>query len=338
MSQFFKKVYSTKNIITFYMYLQNKGMVEETHVSCCLEDLKQGASDYDDGIGEEIPEDFDQQKFHRGQIFFRNHAISCLLAMQFSLVCGLSVNNLLDVLVATGKSSIPKDSMIRYMRTVFHVVKWHYGDVWNKLSMAGKSVRSVRRIHNNAREFMVKRTAENGQKSNKIWISQYDMSLVQCGFMGAIIMYPSGFGIKCSETDLDDYVYFWRWIGYLLGIKDRNNICCGGYSAAYKLCKEIELNILIPAMYDPPAEFFKMANAFVDGQKHVSNLGLFSVDEIMMLSFVSMGEKWTKPVSMPDRIRSILLRGFVNSLYYVPGLSWCLNKFCAFILGWTKIT
>lgn len=313
-------------------------MVEETNISCCLEDLKQGANDYDDCTGEDIPEDFDYEKFRRGQLFFQNHAVSCLLAMQFSLVCGLSVNNLLEVLVATGKSSVPRDSLIRYMRTAFHVVKWHYGDVWNKVSVAGKSVRSVRKIHNNAREFMVQRTNENGQTSNKIWISQYDMSLVQCGFMGAIIMYPAGFGIKCSERDLDDYVYFWQWIGFLLGVKDKNNICTGGFHTAYKLCKEIEGKILIPALYDPPKEFLSMANAFVEGSKLLCNIGLFSVDEILMLSVESFGEKWTKPVSMPDRLRKIFFRGFVNPLYYIPGLSWCLSKLCAHVFGWSKIT
>lgn len=307
-------------------------------MSCCLEDLKQGASDYDSGNDDGIPEYFDRQKFDRGRMFIQNHALSCLLAMKFSLVCGLSVSNLLDVLVATGKSSTPRDSIRRYLRTAFHVVKWHYGDIWNRHTLAGKSIRAVRQIHNGAREFMIDLTKENGKHNDKVWISQYDMSLVQCGFMGALIMYPDKFGIRCSIKDLDDYVYFWRWVGYLLGIKDRNNICYGGYVTAYNICKEIEQNILIPAMKDPPEHFLPMAKAFKDGEKLLFKVSPFSVRGMMSFSLEAMGEKYSQPMELSDMIGRMFFRGLVNSLYYIPGFSWCISRICAFIFGWSKIS
>ena len=305
-----------------------------------LEDLKQGTGDFDDGTDEDedMHKHFDRQKFVRGQQFFQNHAVSCLLAMSFSLACGLSVNNLLEVLVATGKSATPKDSLRRYMRTAFHVIKWHYGNIWNRHTLSGKSVRAVRQIHNNVRQFMTEKTEQDGNQGKQVWVSQYDMSLVQCGFMGAIIMYPAEFGIRCSKKDLDDYVYFWKWVGHFLGIKDRNNICCGGYDEVYKLCKEIEKNILLPAMKDPPTMFGPMAEAFIKGGRRLSYIGLFSLDEILMLTFDQMGEKRIRSVSIPDRLRIIFFRTFVNLLYYIPGLSWCLSRLCATVFGWSKIT
>ena len=310
------------------------------HMSSCLEDLKQGASYYDDGPEDIIPKDFDRQKFDRGRKFFKDHTVSCLLGMMFSLVCGLSVRNLLDVLVATGKSSKPRDSLIRYSRTALHVVRWHYGDIMNSYTSAGKSIRNVRQVHNNARVFMRERTKGNGKNSNRVWISQYDMSLVQCGFMGAIIMYPAEFGIRCSKGDLDDYVYFWRCVGYFLGIKDRNNICYGGYDVACKLCKEIERSVLLPALKEPPAEFFQMANAFFEGSRSLSCLGLASVESVLTLTFDQMGEKRPQYIklSLTDKFKMLFLRGLVNSLYYIPGLSLCLSKLSAFVFRWSRIS
>lgn len=305
-------------------------------MSCCLEDLQQGARICDNGPEDSLPKEFDRQKFDRGRQFFQHHAISCLLGMMFSLVCGLSVRNLLDVLVATGKSSKPRDSLIRYARTAFHVVRWHYGDIIDSATAAGKSIRTVRQVHNKAREFMNERTKNRGIVDNRMWISQYDMSLVQCGFMGAIIMYPAEFGIKCSKEDLDDYVYFWRWVGFFLGIKDRNNICYRGYDVAYKLCKEIEQSVLLPAMTNPPPEFFEMTSAFFEG----SRSGVTSFESVLTLTFEQMGEKRPHYIklSLSDRFRMLFLKGLVKSLYYIPGLSLCLSKLSASLLGWSRIT
>ena len=306
----------------------------------CLEDLKEGAIDFDEGDEEEedILKDFDRQKFIRGQQFFQNHVISCLLAMTFSLVCGLSVNNLLEVLVATGKSSKPKDSLMRYMRTALHVIKWHYGEIWNRNTSAGKSIRAVRQMHDNARQLMVEKSKENGNYNKKVWVSQYDMSLVQCGFMGTIVMYAANFGIKCSKKDVDDYVYFWMWVGRFLGIQDRNNICLGGYDEAYRLCKQIETNVLFPALKNPPAMFKPMVDAFIEGEKKHFGIKIFSPEAIFMLTFEAFGKKWDKQLSISDRLRVVYLRMLVNSLYYIPGFSWCTSRLCAAILGWSRLS
>jgi hypothetical protein len=61
--------------------------------------------------------------------------------------------------------------------------------------------------------------------SSQVWVSQYDMSLVQSGFMGLIVMYPEKLGIRCTPSDLSDYCYFWYGLGHLLGINHENNMC-----------------------------------------------------------------------------------------------------------------
>ncbi|KAL3874255.1 hypothetical protein ACJMK2_037295 [Sinanodonta woodiana] len=144
----------------------------------------------------------------------------------------------------------------RYFQTYIHLLRWHYGNVFKPDSVAQKSIQLVRQIHNSVRENIM-----SDRCDNKIYVSQHDMAVVRGGFFGAIIMYPSRFGIHCSMADLDDYVYFWRWLGYCLGIKHEDNMCLSGYSLAYKL----------PALKDPPKDFPRMSSALAKaGQSIVS--------------------------------------------------------------------
>jgi hypothetical protein len=55
------------------------------------------------------------------------------------------------------------------------------------------------------------------------------MSTVQTGFMGALTL-PSNtkFGLKATEEELSDYVFFWRCVGRQLGISDDFNLCGRG--------------------------------------------------------------------------------------------------------------
>ena len=99
----------------------------------------------------------------------------------------------------------------------------------------------------------------------QIYVSQYDMGLVQSGFFGAALMYPQDFGIYCTDAELDDYIYVWRVIGFCLGIEDRYNICRGTLPETKALVKEIEQQCLIPALENPPKDFDRMADAYMDG-------------------------------------------------------------------------
>lgn len=316
-----------------------------------------------------LPDELDKDRFDRGRYFFQCNLNQCLHAMLFSLIVGLSVNNLLETLVATGRTSKPKQSFLRYIRTTFHVLKWHYGNVWDKKSSARKSILDVRKYHNVARAFMHSRVPgdygeisddsnkaylrrnqilnENPIKeqelegtSTKVYVSQYDMSLVQCGFMGAIIMYPDNFGIKATETELEDYVYFWRWIGWLLGIEDKNNICAHGYKNAIKICKAIEIDIVIPSVENPPQHFYMMAKAFTDGMNQCMFFSFPVHTPECFIAFVyeCAGRQNPNKVSFPDRVRLWKDKTLVYILLYVPGIAWMLNRFLEFCFGCKKMS
>lgn len=257
---------------------------------------------------EAIPDKLDLERFERGQQFFRRNISACLFTMMCSLVCGLCVTNLLEPLVFTGKSDTPRKSLTRYLKTMAYVVQWHCGNVWDINSKARKSLQIVCGLHDRTRVDMMK-------KAEKLYVSQYDMSLVQAGFMGAIIMYPKQFGIKASQDDLKDYVYFWRWIGYLLGMEDSNNICVNSLEEAIAICHEIENDIVYPALHKPPPHFHHMAKAFTDGSNILHNFKFFTPESVISFS-LDLAKKERLPHSFVDKIRIIFLKVFVNLIYY----------------------
>lgn len=289
-----------------------------------LDTLRQlGEQRGDSGQPVVVPEGFDMAKFNRGKKFFQDNIFSCTLAMLSSLVCGFSVNNLLQALVFTHESDEPRKSLLRYVKTFHHLATWHFGNIWHPGTKAYKSITTVRQMHNSVRKDLMKAREMKGT----MMISQYDMSLVQCGFIGALVLYPSYFGIHCSEKELDDYIYFWYGVGYALGITDENNICKGGYNQAKKICKEIEEDILIPAMDNPPRQFWPIAQAFVDGMNLGVCFRLFSLEAFLAFSRDIMLSPRLS-LSFGDYLRNLFLQLLVLSVKYVPG---CRNIFNWFI-------
>jgi hypothetical protein len=107
--------------------------------------------------------------------------------------------------------------------------------------------------------------------------------------MGAVVMYPKHFGISCSKSDLEDYIHFWRGIGYLLGIDDKYNLCQGNYDETYSICKEIETETIIPALDNPPSDFKMMVGAFIAGSNIPVKFKLFTFEAIFAWIYGIMG-------------------------------------------------
>ncbi|XP_069116788.1 uncharacterized protein [Argopecten irradians] len=288
-----------------------------------LDDLKKGANIplcVQLKVPNTMPEHCDTEKLKRGQLFFQKNVSNCVLAMLSSLVCGLSISNLLDPLVFTKVSDTPKKSLFRYMRTLVHVIKWHHNDLWNENSPARASLDEVRQKHSAVAEAMLKQ-----EPAGKIHLSQYDMSLVQCGFVGAIILHPQGFAIPPNVNDLDDFVYLWKFIGSRLGIMDRNNICLHSYQETFFICKQIEDDILLPALKNPPKDFELMATAFTDGLNLLHKVGLYTPEAVINFVLDVIGEK-RKRQSITNELRILIFKLLVQLKLYIPGFQFLMNK------------
>ena len=255
--------------------------------------------DGDEGYDRSLPQNFDIAKFHRGRQFFRNNVFSCTLSMFFSLIIGMSIPEFLDALIFTQQSDTPSKALKRYVHTFIHVLKWHYGNVWEQDSMAKKSIVFVRNLHENVR----KRMEKDIQNHKRKFLSQYDMGVVLSGFMGGVIMYPRHGGIICSRKNLEDYVYFWYGIGHLLGIESEYNICSSGLDQALAFCKEIEQDIVYRNLKDPPPMYEEMAGHLLQAVTKGRSFTLLTIPVITALSIDLMEQPQIQRLKPADTVR-----------------------------------
>lgn len=74
---------------------------------------------------------------------------------------------------------------------------------------------------------------------SRLWLNQFDMAMTQWSLIGLVGMHPKQCGFhRATKEELAEYVYFWRVIGYCMGIEDRFNICENDFeeSVAYFHC------------------------------------------------------------------------------------------------------
>jgi hypothetical protein len=168
-----------------------------------------------------------------------------------------------------------------------------------------------------------------------IYISQYDLACVQAGFIGAVILHPDRFGIaRPTANELSDYVFFWRGIGYLLGIDDDHNICSRGLAVAREICLSVEDELAFPGLYQPSSEFHRMADAYIDGINGKGggdrSFRMFSKESLIAFWFyvkdrhMSLLPSWLQ-LSYSDYMRLWVLKGTMFMLKWCPGFERLFN-------------
>lgn len=279
----------------------------------CLADLKVGASvDGDSGISPLLlPPWMDFERYSKAKSFFEENAFSLVMTWHCSLVMGFSLPCLLEALVFTKVSDTPWKSLMRYVHTAKHLVSWHLGNIWDPSSASHSSIASVRSMHKGVREAM-------DAKIKGRWITMYDMALVQSGFMGAVTIVPDKFGIRVKDSTLDDYVFFWKCIGYQLGIDDRFNLCSLGRPTSDNIVWEVINKILLPDAAHPPAQYLPIAEAYINGINIVAlGIPLFSVHSTNAITNWALN-KQLGPLSFFDWCRFYYLRLLLLCLRLVP--------------------
>lgn len=121
-------------------------------------------------------------------------------------------------------------------------------------------------MHNRACEMMNSKTGRIIGK-DRIWVSQYEMALTQWAFIAVLMLYPK----QCAshgltESDLNLLNYFWRVIGYLMGIEEQFNLCSGSLQecrALYKIILDREYRPVLSQQPHPAPVGFEMAKGIV---------------------------------------------------------------------------
>lgn len=133
----------------------------------------------------------------------------------------------LEPLLSTGNSKDIPSLYKRYLSTILHVKSWYTDDVFNPETKGYKSIRQVRAMHRRVQQLMNDKFDVGGTDGKKrIWMNQYDVSMTQFAFIGLAMLYPKKSGlIAASERELELINYYWRVLGWLMGIEDEYNMC-----------------------------------------------------------------------------------------------------------------
>ena len=219
----------------------------------------------------------------------------------------------------TGNSSTPQTSLKRYIKTYLYLAEWHLcGDMFDSQSRAFQSVQTVRKIHATVRGNM--ETSMPKQKS----MTQYDMCLVQTGFMGALVVTPRAFGLHLTSSEIDDYVYFWKCVARQLGVMDKYNLCGVNYKTSESITWEVIDKVVIPSEVTvPEPDYDTIVNAYVDGANSVFPLvKLWSLRAMNAYTYHTLGKTMPGPrLGCSDRLRLLFYKLLIFFIQWVPGVA-----------------
>jgi len=312
-----------------------------------LSDLKSGIhvyGDKDESSKKEVfcitkPHWYDESKFKRGQRFFVVHRLSIITNFIYALMVGLTVDALTDALIFTQATVGPANARKRYVHTLDYLIRWHTGgDIFDPKSIAGASILTVRNKHHHVRTAMTKcpkQAVQVNRKSEKVSpkplpMNQYDMAIVQSGFIGPMMLQPKLLGIKATEEELGDYVYFWRVVGWCLGIRDEYNMCGLGWDNAVNIAQEVLDNIIIPGLKNPEHNYTLLLQDFVKGLRLVDpGLNTAAVYKYIF-PFMGLPPPKLKFSEWPYYISTVITAWLG---YHIPLCRWLFNTFYKYAIG-----
>lgn len=204
-----------------------------------------------------LPPWFDEEKFKRGQRYFRDNLTAIVTAGFCGLISVLAVPSILDVIIFTERSATLTKAYKRYVLTVLHTLNW-YQEELRPGSNSWKSLEYVRRIH-----------AVSGKKANtansRMLVSQKDVAITQFGFVGYVVLNHQKLGVQHSQEGVEGFVHLWRTIGYMLGLEDRFNLCTDDFETSAQRMALVNAHFLRPSLQNPSAEFVHMTKIMIEG-------------------------------------------------------------------------
>ena len=147
----------------------------------------------------------------------------------------------------------------------------------------------------------------------------FNMATVQSGFIAAALLSPTAFGLRVSDEEIANFVYFWRCVGYQLGIADDYNLCGRSALTTKHIVSQIEDQIVLPDIHNKPPQYELMAGAYIDGLNSSLPIPIFSIDSTLAFLYWSLKLE-VPPLSAADTARYVFLRVLTLFMAYIPGL------------------
>lgn len=170
---------------------------------------------------------FDDLKYIKARDAIRKYQVGVEFSSLTGLILILQVPDAIEPLLATGNSKDVPSLFRRYLATVIHVRSWYTDNIFDPSSKGYRSIRQVRGMHKRIQNLMNEKYKTLDLYGNsRVWLNQYDMSVTQFAFAGLALAYPEKCGlVAASEEELELINYYWRILGYMMGLDDRFNSC-----------------------------------------------------------------------------------------------------------------
>jgi len=120
-------------------------------------------------------------------------------------------------------------------------IRFRYeNDPYEEGGIGPQAFRKVNFLH----KFIIKKInppKEERQEDNPLWLSQYDMVLIEWSIIAPILLNPNACGIHdMTRSQAEDLIHYWAITTHNVGIKEEFNIMrSGNYDEAYYICKRL---------------------------------------------------------------------------------------------------
>lgn len=182
-----------------------------------------------------------------GQTVFLRYASSAALGLLYvSLVGGFAAPKIVKVLDSTSYLTKNEDNTFRRLNETLEMVIdcMDNEDCLQPGQIGWTSVLKVRLLHSSVRRKLLSK--EWDSTSYGLPINQEDLMATLLSFSVNVLYSMRVLGAQLSDYDELAYLHLWRYVGYLIGVKEQYNPCTDSIRASSAL-ESIVLHLLHPS-------------------------------------------------------------------------------------------
>ncbi|GAB5362556.1 hypothetical protein AAMO2058_000807500 [Amorphochlora amoebiformis] len=286
------------------------------------------------------PRWLDKKLLQLGQRAFRQYLLPASVSLFYlSLCAGFSAPLIVNVIVTTGYLTGPRKKILRRLiETAYMVISCMVPGGLDPGSKGWEACTRVRFLHAKVR----RRLSKTGKaKLENVAINQEDLSVTLLAFSyNVLIGIEFYLGRPLSDEEQRGYLHVWRYIGFLMGIKDEVNPCRGDVQLA-----KAELESMLMHLIHPDEGSRKVVHHMLSatGNSRMPYEGRTLVLRSMM------GDRWSDAMQLPKpscipwsthlrvwffffwvklytRISSLAVVGYLLEYLHTYMLNWILRK------------
>ena len=271
------------------------------------------------------PEWFDRALIQRGQQFALKYGpITLMSVFSYTLIFGYGFQQLNDVLVKTQYLSSPNlfDTYRRLVETTQMIVHAVSGDVDN-FDQTFLDVVRVRLLHGMVRHKLKK-------YNQQVPINQEDSLITLLGFaFGVLYSMEERMGIPISEEDKHAYLHLWRYIGWVIGIKDEFLTYLSSYRSARVISESIFYHFYHPSTISKHLAHHALISVYNHSPISIPYRIHFGLSQVLI------GEEISQALGIDQPKTDLIHRGIIQLVFRLFRCHhWVLNWNISFLNEW----